>query len=407
MDVEVDYDGSKMNLSFPAQVVVEQYRPAKADCPFTYEDYKDLFYRHEGGEYLKSNAPLFVVNDVHRNTPTALILSWFNKIDSSLLKRAKFLIATGTHKPPDTIQHKKIFGDLFEQIKGNISVHDTYDLSGMKKIGQDQFGEDVFLNSLLFEHDKIIVINSVEPHYFAGYSGGRKSFFPGLTDFKTIERNHNLANSLESQPTRLSGNPMAEHLENLTSLFDTSNIFSVQIVFDADKKIAGITMGDLKKSFIDGIKIAEKYCIQTTTKKYDCIFSVLSPPLDRSLYQIQKGVENVRTVLNKNGSVVLISACNDGIGSDKFYKLSDEWDKEKNCHKSGLVKFGSHKLSRVNAMSKEYFVGIFSKLEETIVEHVFYKAVSNLGEFIEQNIKPAMRVAIVHDSGNVVFKYKH
>ena len=85
MDIEVEYDGSKMILSFPYQITVDHYQPAKTDHPFTYGDYKDLFYRYEGGEYLRSNAPLFVVNDAHRNTPTALILSTFKNIVASCI----------------------------------------------------------------------------------------------------------------------------------------------------------------------------------------------------------------------------------------------------------------------------------------------------------------------------------
>ena len=110
----------------------------------------------------------------------------------------------------------------------------------MESIGEDQFGEEVFINSMLDQAESLCVISSVEPHYFAGFTGGRKSFFPGLTDLATIERNHNLANSLEAQPMRIAGNPVAEHMENLLSLIDTSRMLSIQAVLNSKNRIAGL-----------------------------------------------------------------------------------------------------------------------------------------------------------------------
>ncbi len=409
MEVELDYDNSRIAITIPENVQVDQYRPKAATCPLSFEDFTDLLSRANGDEFLQGDSPLIILNDAHRNTPSPTILEWLDKLNSTVLTRATFLIAAGTHDKPNQKQLEKIFGKFLKIVKDRIVVHDAFDLSTMREIGTDKFEQPVYLDKELFKHDRAIVINSVEPHYFAGFSGGRKSFFPGLTDFATIERNHNLANSLEAQPCRIKGNPMAEHLDELFSLFDDSKILSIQIVFDSKKNIASVFCGDVQKTFQEGIKSAEELYLEETEIKYDLILSVMHPPLDHSLYQAQKGLENVQMSVKDDGAVILVTACDDGIGSDKFYNLANEWDKEKNRAKDGQCKFGSHKLSRVNGMSKRFFVGIFSKLKDEFTRHVFYEPVHDLETFIKGRLlkEDSISLCIVHDSGNMVIKYKN
>ncbi|MFC1475225.1 lactate racemase domain-containing protein, partial [Candidatus Zixiibacteriota bacterium] len=218
--MELLYDNQKLNLDLPSSIRVETYSPGQADYPVTYDDFASACQKSNISTFLKDDSVLFIVNDAHRNTPTPQILEWFEKCIPGLLSKISFLVACGTHEPPTNEEYRKIFGNLYESVKERVSYHDCHNYDTLTKIGIDKFGEEVWINKKVLEHKKLFTINSVEPHYFAGYTGGRKSFFPGLADFKTIERNHNLANSLDCAPLKIKGNPMAEHLNNLLDILD-------------------------------------------------------------------------------------------------------------------------------------------------------------------------------------------
>ncbi len=227
----------------------------------------------------------------------------------------------------------------------------------MAPVGKDRFGEAVYLNKAYFEADSVCAIGSVEPHYFAGYTGGRKSLIPGLSDFKTVERNHNLANSLDAAPMKLKGNPVAEHLGEMLDLVDTSKCLSLQIVTDANRAIAGVFAGDLNDSFEKAVNCAAGIFGHTVRHRYDTVMCEVLPPLDGNLYQAQKGLENCQQAVADGGTAVVISACAEGIGSQHFWDLANGWNREDNRPGDGRLHFGSHKLSRVNEMRKRISSG--------------------------------------------------
>ena len=173
------------------------------------------------------------------------MLDWLDRLDGQFLDRASFLIATGTHATPTDEHIAGIFGRHLRRVRARVCSHDAANRDAMVRVGDDPLGGGLYLNRIVLEHEAILVVGSVEPHYFAGYTGGRKSLFPGLTDLATVTRNHNLANSLDAAPLRLTGNPVAEHLDALLAAIDTSRFLSVQVVLDAGRRIAGCYCGTL------------------------------------------------------------------------------------------------------------------------------------------------------------------
>ncbi len=402
--MEVAYGKAKLKFEIPDTATVDLYEPAAADRIIDYPDFTSAFERAGGDRFLAGEAPLIVVNDGHRNTPTPQILEWLDQYKPHLLDSARFLVAAGTHKPPTEKHYSVIFGQYYDRLADRISVHKATDLTMMTKIGEDRLAQGVWLNKLVLKSEKVFIIGSVEPHYFAGFTGGRKAFFPGLTDRKTIERNHNLANSLDAAPLRLDGNPMAEDLRRLRKMVRIDRLFSVQAVLDAERRVCGVFFGDLDEAFSQGVTLAEKIYARKISRSYDAVVCELLPPLDGSLYQAQKALENCQRAVKDGGVAIVISACDGGIGSREFYDLAQRWDAAKNEAIDGKEHFGSHKLSRVIGISRRIQVRLHSNLPDEEVRRVFYEPLADISRFLASRAESArdFAVAVVNDAGNTV-----
>jgi nickel-dependent lactate racemase len=153
---------------------------------------------------------LIIVNDATRPTPTAKVLEIIH--DQIIDVNASFIIATGNHRGPTEEEFEFIFGDLYETYRDRIHVHDASKEDDMVFLGTCISGTEMHINRLGVEAHKLVVISSVEPHYFAGYTGGRKSFLPGIASYRTIEQNHKNAILPEARLLGLKGNPVHEDM---------------------------------------------------------------------------------------------------------------------------------------------------------------------------------------------------
>ena len=244
----INYGEKKLTLELPDNISFDEYKQVSADSTTDLMTFKEILLSSEFSHFAPDSTDLYVINDAYRPTPSHLILEWIDKL-GQLNDRARFLIATGCHQSPNEAQLKKIFGSLYTRLKDRILVHDAKNGDNMIKIRQDSFQQPVFINRYFYNAERVVIIGSVEPHYFAGFTGGRKSIFPGLCDYDTTARNHNLAVSFKAMPMKLGNNPIEEHLQSLMNLLPQKEIFSIQIVLSGDNDIAGIFCGELKQSF--------------------------------------------------------------------------------------------------------------------------------------------------------------
>ena len=125
---------------------------------------------------------LVIVNDATRPTPTKKILEFI--FDDLTQTDYNFIIATGAQRGPSPEGYVQILGSYYEKIKDNIIVHDARVEEDMVFLGNSSKGTSMYVNKAGVAVDKIIIISSVEPHYFAGYTGGANPFCPGLQDLK-------------------------------------------------------------------------------------------------------------------------------------------------------------------------------------------------------------------------------
>lgn len=269
---------------------------------------------------------LVIVNDATRPTPTQKVL---DVIFEDLRRTTyNFIIATGAHRGPSEEEYLQIFGPYYEKVKNNIIVHDARKDEDMVLIGKSSNGTDMYVNKAGVEADKFIIISSVEPHYFAGYTGGRKSFLPGIAGYKTIEQNHKLALVPEACALKLDGNPVHEDMIDAIKTVE-QEIFSIMTVLDKHHKVYATCAGDINDSFHAAIDKANEVFAAKLSQKADIVVSVVKFPQDIDLYQAQKGIDNAKLALKEGGIMILVAKCRCGIGDKAFADLLGSCDTPK------------------------------------------------------------------------------
>ena len=329
---------------------------------------------------------LFLVNDATRPTPTAKVLKIiYPKIRD---KNTRFLIATGMHRAPTEEEYFEIFGELYETLKERISAHDSKKEEDMVHLGTSKNGTEMYVNKMAVEAHKIVIIGSVEPHYFAGYTGGRKSFLPGIAAYSTIEQNHKLALKASAKALSLQGNPVHEDMEDAILTIKEKEVFSIMTVLDRNERIYAATAGDITESLKAAIEKAHQVFSVEIKEKADIVVAVAPYPMDIDLYQSQKALDNGKFALNDNGILILVSKCRMGVGSDTFIKLLsscrspqetlDKIDKE--------FKLGYHKAAKMAEIARWAQMWAVTSLDGKILESVFIRPFHTLQEAIDAAI---------------------
>jgi len=330
---------------------------------------------------------LIIVNDHTRPTPTRNILDIiYDKIKD---KPIKFIIASGVHRPPTPEEFEFIFGQYYDAFKDKIFVHDAKKEEDMVYIGTSKNGTEMWVNKLGVEAHKLITISSVEPHYFAGYTGGRKSFLPGIASYKTIEQNHKHALKPGAKALALEGNPVHEDMIDALKTIKDKEIFSIQTVLDKERRIYAATAGDIYSSFDKAVsKAHEVFCVKIP-EKADIVVTVAPYPMDVDLYQSQKAIDNGKLALKEDGILIMVSACRTGIGPKDFFELlascaspKEALEKIDQGYKLGYHK--AAKLAEIGLWAKMWAV---SDLPDKDVESIFMKPFHSIQDAIDEALK--------------------
>ncbi len=412
MKVTIPYGLGKVEADLPETLSVEIVSPNKVSSGRKENIIKTALDNPVGsvpfGKWLTQNSNfLFIINDATRPTPTLEILK--EVVKRMDIEKARYIIATGVHKEPKKKELKLIFGKFYNKIRSNIVIHEARDYKSLANIGKTKKGTEVWVNKKIMEAGAIITIGSVEPHYFAGFTGGRKSFIPGLAGYETIEQNHRLALDKGAAPLRLSGNPVHLDLIDGFKKIPEVPIFSIQAVVGDEKDLSKVFCGDIHKSFTEAGEYAKKiFCIEIG-EKADIVITVAKPPLDINLYQAHKAIEHGKFALKDGGILILVAPCNDGIGPDNFYKLLSS---STDCEEIIKIarddyKLGYHKAARIAELSKRAKIWLVSEIKNEILNKTFIRPFNSLGGVVAKAIREKgqeARILILTDGGNTVPK---
>lgn len=339
----------------------------------------------------KYNKILFLINDGQRPTPTKRILDTIYPIMKPYMSKIEFMIATGSHRVPTEEEFNNIFGPYYPEFKPKLSVHDARKDEFLQYVGKTSRGTELFINKKVLESDAIVTIGSSEPHYFAGYTGTRKSFLPGVSSIKTITANHKHALSPNSKTLSLKGNPVHDDMEDAVReiMKVKPNVFAINVVADNEGNIFDAQAGDILEILYKSAKaVDELFCVPVQGKA-DIIVSVAPYPMDVSLYQSQKAIENTKLALKDGGILILVSSCRDGIGDKTFYDLLKDNDTPEEVIKATEKNYvlGYHKAAKIAELVTWGEIWAVTDLEDKVLEEVFIVPYTSLQDSINKALK--------------------
>ena len=331
---------------------------------------------------------LVIINDATRPTPTSKILKYLLPVLASH-PDVKFLVATGVHRAPTEEEYRFIFGDTYEVFRRRVYAHNARNDEDMTYLGKSKNGTEMYINKLVPEYKNILVIGSVEPHYFAGYTGGRKSFLPGVASYKTIEMNHKLALSDRACSLSLEGNPVHEDMTDAMHVLKNLKVFSIQTVLTGDHKLYAVTAGDLHQSFNAAIEFSKQVFCVPLKEKGNIVITVAPYPMDIDLYQSQKALDNGKLALEDGGVIILVSKCRDGVGEDAFLELLGKCDSPKKI--MALIgkeyKLGYHKAAKMAQIGIRAEMWAVTDLDDEIIKKSQLKPYTTIQSAIDDAIK--------------------
>lgn len=298
------------------------------------------------GELIKQKESIekvcIVVSDATRPVPSSRILDGLvsELVDYGIeIDKIFILIATGLHRISRKEEIKRIVG---KNLYGKIQVidHRAKDDETLTEIGKDEDGTPILINSHFMESDLKILTGYVEPHFFAGFSGGRKSVVPGIAGQEMIQKNHS-AKNIASPFARfgfLENNPIHEHSLRIAKQVNVD--FIVNVCINEEHKITRVAAGDLEAVHEELVKFQKQKIFHPISELYDIVVCGNGGyPLDLNLYQAVKSMAIGEMAVKKSGTIISVNQLSDGvgIGQDEFKSLINSGQSPKQLYE-GILK---------------------------------------------------------------------
>ncbi len=318
-----------------------------------------------------------LLNDATRPTPTGEILKSIWPLLSS--KEVKALIGTGAHRKPVEDELKRILGETYQELRPATFVHDWRDERLLLKLGTTSRGTPVILNKRALETEAVLAISSVEPHWFAGYTGGRKSLLPGIAGEQSILANHKLVLQGNFDSLKLAGNPVHEDLEEAQDLFPLPS-FGIMTVQDGERNSAGVYSGTLKASFYQAVPKADEVFACELKEQADIAIAVAAPPMDSDFFQTRKAFDNGFRAVKPGGIVIAVAQCKMGLGNPDFIALL-RTSRDPEVIRQRIEReyaLGYHTAKHHLDMTEKAELWAVTGLESKIVEELFVKPFPSL-----------------------------
>lgn len=285
-----------------------------------------------------------LICDITRPVPNSLVLPLLLKeLIKAGLKPADItiLVATGLHRPNEGAELLEVVGDQWVLDNFSVQNHFATRDEDHSYIGDTSHGLAVKLDKRLLEADLRIAIGLVEPHFMAGYSGGRKLIMPGVSHSDTITQLHNA--HFMSHPKAanrvLEGNPLHEQQLEIVKLL--GGAFAVNLVIDHNRCVSFINFGDIEQSHLKAVEYIRPYAEVSVPCKYKTVLtSCAGYPLDLTYYQTIKGMVVANQILAPGGDLIIVSEISEGMGSKEFV------DSLKMLQQLGIDGFSRHIAAR-------------------------------------------------------------
>ena len=263
-----------------------------------------------------------VISDVTRPAPNRpLVEAVLHEIDHVPRERISILVATGLHRPCRMDELEAMLGAAI--VRGyRVINHDANADAELREIGATSSGRPVIVNRVYLDADVRITLGLIEPHFFAGFSGGAKLILPGVAGAASIMRNHD-AEMIGHPNARWGvrdGNPIMRDQRAAARLAGCE--FSMNVLVNARRQITGVFAGALEPAHDAGCDAALRTVMQPVAEAYDVVVTTNGGyPLDLNLYQAVKGMDAAAQIVRADGDIVIAAECREGAGHGDFVEM--------------------------------------------------------------------------------------
>ena len=336
---------------------------------------------------------LIVVSDATRATASAQVV---NLLVRRLVQtgvspaRMAVIFATGIHRPVSEEEKVELLTPFIVQ-RLRILEHNAYDGANLITLGKTERGVTVEVNSALKDFSRVIVIGGITFHYFAGFTGGRKSICPGLASAETIEATHMLALDFERggrksgvAAGRLDGNVVHEECERIASL--VAPAFGINTIVNEDKRAAKLFCGDWRLAHRAACEYyLDQHSVTIPAKRDIVITSCGGFPHDINLIQAHKALDTAALACNEGGVIILLAECRDALGRMDFLKWFEASDSR--ALEARLVngyEVNGQTAWALLTKAERHRVYLISELPSEIVKRMRMIPVQTISEALEQ-----------------------
>lgn len=299
------------------------------------------------------------------------------------------LISTGCHR---ATTREELVSKLGEDIVASekIVIHDC-DTSPLVKIGTLPSGGECIINQLVVDADLVVAEGFIEPHFFAGYSGGRKSVLPGIASRTTVLANH--CSEFIAHPAArtgvLEGNPIQRDM--VWAGRAAKLAFILNVVIDEKKEAIYAVAGDFEEAHAAGCAFLSSLC-KVDAKPADIVISTNGGyPLDQNIYQAVKGMTAAEATVKQGGVIIMLAKSNDGHGGKDFYhQMADEADIGKTLQ---VFLDRSRNQTEPDQWQTQIFIRVLQKARVIYVSDAPDQMVRDLHMIPAHSLEEAMRLA--------------
>lgn len=393
MLVDLTYGKNGLQVEVPdhAEVIEPRYIPRiENEKEKAFEAMRNPIGTPSLKEMVKSTDTVsIVISDSTRPTPNHKLVPWLIE-ELSHVPKENFIIINGTGSHRDNTREEFI-EMLGEDVVNSVKVinNNAFDKETQTYLGTSSYGGEAYLNSEYINSDFKIVTGFIEPHFFAGFSGGPKGIMPGIAGIDTIMHFHSAKMIAHEKSTWgiMKDNPVQGEATDITLMAKPD--FMLNVTLNGDKEITNFFTGDVIEAHREGCAYVKEHAMVPCEEPYDIVVTTNSGyPLDQNLYQAVKGMSAAHKVVKEKGTIICAAECSDGLPSHgnyaKILKMfgspQELLDKVNDPNFSLFDQWQAQKQAMIQVWAD---VHVYSQLSSEDVENAMLKPTNNITETIE------------------------
>lgn len=394
MNVKLAYGKNGLNIAVPdhAKVIEPVHIPSlKNEKEQAFEAMRNPIGTRPLKEMVTSaDTVSIVISDSTRPTPNYKLVPWLLQ-EMSHVPRENFVIINGTGSHRDNTR-EELIEMLGQEIVDSLRVinNHAFDDKTLTYLGKSSYGADAFLNKEYCDSDFKIVTGFIEPHFFAGFSGGPKGIMPGIAGIDTIMHFHSAKMIAHPNSTwgLIEGNPVQGEATEIVSMCKPD--FMLNVTLNGDKQITNFFAGDVIEAHRKGCEYVREHSMVACDEPFDIVITTNSGyPLDQNLYQAVKGMSAAHKIVKKNGAIICAAECSDGLPDHgnyaKILKMFDTpgelLEKVIDPEFSLFDQWQAQKQAMVQVWADVY---VHSSLSETEVKEAMFKPAEDIERLLDE-----------------------